>query len=107
MSWSIIRVMMPRQKRPVEAIQALGRKAIPVKTDVSNYGDVKAMVDRALQEFGDWTSWSIMQGFPNLRCCSTCRRSPGIGGKYPSERYVQLHAVGSKTYEGSEGRADH
>jgi len=31
-------------KETVEAIQALGRKAIPVKTDVSNYGDVKAMV---------------------------------------------------------------
>ena len=39
-------------KETVEAIQALGRKAIPVKTDVSNYGDVKAMVDRALKEFG-------------------------------------------------------
>jgi NAD(P)-dependent dehydrogenase (short-subunit alcohol dehydrogenase family) len=39
-------------KETVEAIQALGRKAIPVKTDVSNYADVKAMVDRALKEFG-------------------------------------------------------
>src|SRR4030042_3568297 len=39
-------------KETGEAIQALGRKAIPVKTDVSNYGDVKAMVDRALKEFG-------------------------------------------------------
>lgn len=36
----------------VESIEALGRKAICVKTDVSNYHDAQAMVDRAVQELG-------------------------------------------------------
>jgi 3-oxoacyl-[acyl-carrier protein] reductase len=36
----------------VEKIQNLGQKAISVKTDVSNYADVKAMVDYAVQEIG-------------------------------------------------------
>lgn len=36
----------------VEKIQSLGRRAVPVKTDVSNYHEVKIMVDRAVQELG-------------------------------------------------------
>jgi 3-oxoacyl-[acyl-carrier protein] reductase len=36
----------------VEKIQSLGRRAIPIKTDVSNYQDVKIMVDRTVQELG-------------------------------------------------------
>ncbi len=39
-------------KEVVEKIQALGRKAFAVKTDVSRSEEVKAMVDRAIQEFG-------------------------------------------------------
>ena len=33
-------------------IASMGRKALPLKVDVSNSGDVKKMVDRALAEFG-------------------------------------------------------
>jgi len=36
----------------VEKIQSLGRRAVPVKTDVSSYHEVKIMVDRAVQELG-------------------------------------------------------
>ena len=36
----------------VEKIQSLGRRAIPIKTDVSSYHEVKIMVDRAVQELG-------------------------------------------------------
>jgi len=39
-------------KEVVEAITNIGRKAIAVKTDVSNYRDVKAMIDRAVNELG-------------------------------------------------------
>ena len=36
----------------VEAIEALGRKAIKIKTDVGNADDVQAMVDEAIAAFG-------------------------------------------------------
>jgi len=36
----------------VEEIQSLGRRAIPIKTDVSSYHEVKIMVDRTVQELG-------------------------------------------------------
>lgn len=36
----------------VEAIHKIGRMAIAVKTDVSNYKDVQVMVERAVQELG-------------------------------------------------------
>ncbi|MBW2120140.1 MAG: 3-oxoacyl-ACP reductase FabG, partial [Deltaproteobacteria bacterium] len=36
----------------VESIEKLGRRAIAVKTDVSNYGDVKLMVERCVEELG-------------------------------------------------------
>jgi 3-oxoacyl-[acyl-carrier protein] reductase len=36
----------------VEKIQSLGRRAIPIKTDVSSYHEAKIMVDRAVQELG-------------------------------------------------------
>jgi 3-oxoacyl-[acyl-carrier protein] reductase len=36
----------------VDIITKMGRKAIAVKTDVSNYKDVQAMVDRAVNELG-------------------------------------------------------
>lgn len=36
----------------VESIEGLGRKATPVKTDVSHYQETKALVDRAVQELG-------------------------------------------------------
>lgn len=36
----------------VESIKGSGGKAICLKTDVSNYRDAQAMVDRAIQEFG-------------------------------------------------------
>ena len=39
-------------KEVVELIGGLGRKAISVKADVSNYQEVKLMVDRAVQEIG-------------------------------------------------------
>jgi len=39
-------------KEVVETINNMGRKAIAVKTDVSNYKDVQAMVERAVQELG-------------------------------------------------------
>ena len=39
-------------KEVVEKIQDIGRKAIAVKTDVSNHEDVKTMVERAVQELG-------------------------------------------------------
>ncbi|MBW1705993.1 MAG: 3-oxoacyl-ACP reductase FabG [Deltaproteobacteria bacterium] len=36
----------------VESIEKLGRRAIAVKTDVSNYGDVKLMVERCVEDLG-------------------------------------------------------
>jgi 3-oxoacyl-[acyl-carrier protein] reductase len=36
----------------VEAVQALGRKAVSVKTDVSNYKDVGLMVEQGIEAFG-------------------------------------------------------
>jgi 3-oxoacyl-[acyl-carrier protein] reductase len=39
-------------KEVVESIEGLGRKAICVKADVSNYHDAQAMVDRAVRELG-------------------------------------------------------
>jgi len=39
-------------KEVVESIKGLGRKAICLKTDVSNYHDVQGMVDLAVQELG-------------------------------------------------------
>ena len=39
-------------KKTAAAVQALGRKAIAVKVDVSKYTDVEEMVKAALQEFG-------------------------------------------------------
>jgi len=39
-------------KEVVEAIQGLGRIAIAVKTDVSNYGDVQSMVEQCVRDLG-------------------------------------------------------
>jgi len=39
-------------KEVVEAIQGLGRMAIAVKTDVSNYGDVQSMVEQCVRDLG-------------------------------------------------------
>jgi 3-oxoacyl-[acyl-carrier protein] reductase len=36
----------------VDAIEALGRKVLAVKADVSSYQDARSMVDRAVQELG-------------------------------------------------------
>jgi len=45
-------VMVDDAERVAEAIRGMGRRALVVKTDVSNKESVQAMVDRTLQEFG-------------------------------------------------------
>ena len=35
-----------------EEIRALGRRALPVKIDISRLGDTEEMVEKAIQEFG-------------------------------------------------------
>lgn len=39
--------------RVVHEIKALGREAVPIKADVSNYGEVEQMVKAALEKFGE------------------------------------------------------
>ena len=39
-------------KKTVEAVQALGRKAIKIKANVANADEVAAMVEEAHKEFG-------------------------------------------------------
>ena len=53
------RVEQPIEGRPgwslqeaADAIRALGRRVLAVKTDVTNDDDVRSMIDRALREFG-------------------------------------------------------
>ncbi|MEE9285201.1 MAG: SDR family NAD(P)-dependent oxidoreductase, partial [Dehalococcoidia bacterium] len=43
---------LPNLERVADEVRALGRRALPVRTDVHDETEIRAMVDRTVDEFG-------------------------------------------------------